>query len=196
MEKMTLTIEGIAPFMPTSTVSLDDEHELKVRLKQLTDIKASKRTAEVKIALRHTEWLIAMATSFDAKIGPFIPGWNITRVIRNAARASKRGKTIERAVLPGEDNCPLIYKGPRTLDGLWADPRFQDRRAVVNKGTGGAVLRTRAVFPEWKVVCPLLFDSALIDAKDIYEIAVEAGKYEGIGQYRPRFGRFNVTGKN
>jgi len=189
VEKMALKIRGIAPMMPTSTVGLDPFDPLSQELKKLTDVK--KKTLDMKLEIQRVEWKIAMAQAFDPKLGPCIPGWNVTRCIRNAARATKMGKVIERGVQNVEDMCPMKYDGPRTLNELWADGRFVDKRAIKNNG-GGALLRTRAIFREWEISCPLYFDPALIDESALMDIVHAAGQYEGIGQYRPRFGRFEV----
>jgi len=189
MEIMQLKIRGTAPMMPTGTVGLDPFHPISRELKKLTDVR--KKSDDQKLEIQHIEWRMAMAQSFDDKVGPFIPGWNITRCIRNGAKLTKMGMTVNRAIQNVDDKCAIKYDGPRTLEAMWASGRYVDKRAIKNNG-GGALLRTRAVFPEWEVSCPLFFDPALVSEEQLRDYAKSAGQYEGIGQYRPRFGRFEV----
>ncbi len=68
-----------------------------------------------------------------------------------------------------------------------------DVRAVVNPSTRGRILRARPLFKEWE----LEFTLSVINEKDfdvhtIKEILDNGGQYVGIGDYRPKYGRFVV----
>lgn len=127
---------------------------------------------------------------FDEKLGPVIPGHMLDAVIVNGAKKKRLGTIFESCVRTTQEVYKLDYKGPRDRDGLWADPRFRDRRGC---GVQTArVIRTRPKFREWSVT----FDVSLIPCElnkgNIEQAIVDAGIYYGIGDFRPRFGLFSL----
>jgi len=127
----------------------------------------------------------------DPVIGPFIPGQNIERCLVEAARITRAGKKIERGVFIETDVNPLSYDGPRDVDGLWKDARFRHRAAV--GVTTNRVMRTRPLFMSWRVEAEGSFDPDVISIEEFSDIAATAGLMIGLGDYRPRFGRFAGT---
>lgn len=128
---------------------------------------------------------------FDDNAGPYLPGDNIRRCLLDAARLTKDGKRIERGVLRVSRLNVLEYDGPRTRPDLWADSRFR-HRAMVKVGTS-KVARTRPKFTDWSCPAEVVYDTTILDERDLLRIAEAAGQYIGIGDGRPFFGgRFNV----
>lgn len=127
----------------------------------------------------------------DSEVGPFIPGQNFERCLVDAARITKSGKKIERGVFVETDVNPLSYDGPRDLDGLWKDENFR-HAASVKIGTN-RVTRTRPQFRQWLAEAEGTYDPAVINLGELQEIATTAGLMIGIGDWRPRFGRFAAT---
>lgn len=127
----------------------------------------------------------------DPDIGPYIPGQNFERCLVDAARITKSGKKIERGVFVDTDVNPLGYTGPRDIDGLWKDENFR-HAASVKVGTN-RVTRTRPQFREWQVEAEGEFDSTVINLTELAEIATTAGLMIGLGDWRPRYGRFVAT---
>jgi hypothetical protein len=125
---------------------------------------------------------------FDEEIGPFVPGQNFERCLVDAARITKSGKKIERGVFVDTDVNPLDYKGPRDLDGLWQDENFRFAASV--KVGMSRVTRTRPQFREWRVEAEGEFDATVINLVELGEIATTAGLMIGLGDWRPRYGRF------
>lgn len=128
---------------------------------------------------------------FDPEIGPYIPGQNFERCLVDAARITKSGKKIERGVFVETNVNPLSYQGPRQLDALWADENFRFS-ASVKVGTN-RVTRTRPQFRAWAVEADGVYDPAVINLDELREIAETAGRMIGLGDWRPRFGRFSAV---
>jgi hypothetical protein len=86
---------------------------------------------------------------------------------------------------------PLLqYDGPRDLASLWDDKAFRLRFAVnVNDAK---VMRTRPRFPAWHVVAAVEFLPSLLNPNEVIEIFEIAGMREGLGDWRPKFGKFSV----
>lgn len=122
---------------------------------------------------------------------PYIPTWNIIRCLQAAATRYKLGKHVVRGIVPVTEETPLVYDGPREVDALWKAGTFHSRKGV---GVGQKkVMRTRPCFVDWKVVADLELDLTILDPDTVQLIAASAGMYEGLGDARPRFGRFKGT---
>lgn len=126
----------------------------------------------------------------DDKIGPFIPSKWILSMIRDGAKITKQGKDATRAIVLTETECPLLYKGPRDIEGLWK-AGFYDRRMVGNQKA--RVLRTRPRFNKWSLPFTLQFDETVFDRVQIERILTTTGRMVGLGDYRPTFGRFESS---
>lgn len=86
-----------------------------------------------------------------------------------------------------EDLVPLTRKDGTGI----VDYSLDARRAIVN---GSGIIRHRPRFDEWQTSFTIEYDPAVItDAKIIVDILNDAGSRKGVGDYRPRFGRFRVV---
>ncbi len=126
------------------------------------------------------------------EIGPYIPGPNVFRSLIGGGRLTKAGKRIERGVLLDEVEIPLIYRGPRDVEGLWGggESDFVDVRTVVVMRS--KVDRCRPIFRDWKFEVDLTLDPSAIDLDEFVQVAKNAGAMEGIGDYRLMYGRYSV----
>lgn len=127
----------------------------------------------------------------DEDEGPYIPNRMIEATVREGAKRTKRGKDVARGFevlgLDHERAGHLIYKGPRTRDGLWNGGFFDQRTVKVGMSR---VVRTRPIFREWAIDLEVAYDTEIFNEDDIKTFFDEAGRYAGIGDYRPRYGRF------
>lgn len=127
---------------------------------------------------------------FDDKLGPFLPGLLIEAAMIEGARKKKLGRIFESCVHTGEDAYALKYDGPRTREGLWADPRFRDRRGAGVQAS--RVIRTRPKFTDWSVTFDVEIFPCELNPGDVKQALIDAGIYIGLGDFRPRFGLFVV----
>ena len=119
---------------------------------------------------------------------PVIPTWNIIRCIQAAATRYKLGRHVVRGIIPVNEDTPLQYDGPREAEELWKAGTFHSRKGV---GVGQKkVMRTRPCFGEWKIETELELDLTMLDPDTVNILARDAGIFEGLGDARPRFGRF------
>lgn len=77
--------------------------------------------------------------------------------------------------------------------GLGTKDYSVDGRAVVIRATKGRVLRYRPHITSWSIDFTItLLDEDLIADDTLHQILVRAGQTVGVGDYRPRYGRFIV----
>lgn len=158
--------------------------------KQLKAISSkTRKTEDDQAAMARIEFEGGMY--FDSAAGPYIPGVNVHRCLVEGARLNKLGRHVERGVIALDEVCPLGYKGPRTIEELWEDKNFVSRLSV--GVTTSRVMRTRPQFRQWVLEADFHVDTGQIDLNTFTEIAEKAGTMIGIGDYRPRFGRFEVS---
>jgi hypothetical protein len=124
-------------------------------------------------------------------VGPYVPGVNIEKSIVQGARITKQGRQVERGLFVTDDEPPLLYSGPRTVDELWADENF--RSTLACKVGTAMIMRTRPVFRSWAVEAEAQVDPGLLDIANLQAVIDDAGSMVGIGDYRPRYGRFTAT---
>jgi hypothetical protein len=132
----------------------------------------------------------AGAIYIDPDLGPYLPADNIWKTLHVAAKKTKHGKLIEEGVIITTEVNPLVYPGPRDIDGLWRSGTFEFRKTVVNQRN--RVPRTRPIFNQWSVTAEGVFDENVIDLPVLAAIASRAGALVGLGDWRPKFGRFTA----
>jgi hypothetical protein len=136
---------------------------------------------------------------WDERFGPVMPTENILATIINGAKKSKYGREaglaifVEATTKNGDAGVvKLDYEGPREIDKLWdgGKSRFIDSRLV--KVQASRVVRTRPVLPSWSLHFIVKFDSSVINRESVVKAMQDGGFYIGLGEYRPRKGRFEV----
>lgn len=125
---------------------------------------------------------------FDDTFGPYIPGANMEACLFRGASRFKLMSALKTALLIPEEVNPVEYRGPRDTAGLWADKTFVHRASV--KVGQSRVIRTRPVFPVWSAEFTGTLDTEVIDPDQFEQIVSAAGSLVGLGDWRPRFGRF------
>lgn len=125
----------------------------------------------------------------DSK-GPIIPAENIEAALIDGAKKLRKG-TEAKSGLYVLKNAPLLYEGPRDAKGLWEDESFRLRNAMRIKQS--RIMRTRPIFREWQADITLEFEDEILNHSDVMDFLRKAGEVVGIGDSRPRFGRFKIA---
>ena len=127
--------------------------------------------------------------NFSGFSDPILPSSNFQRCLRNAATKWKLGKDVLRSVVVSND--PKIeYDGPKEAIELLKSrsPKFQ-LAAFTKRG----VWVNRLMFPTWSVTYRLTVDDEILSISQLKRIISMAGKAEGLGTWRPRYGRFSAS---
>lgn len=187
MQNFKIELRGSAPLLMHNSRLSNPMDPATKALKSATS-KRSKTDEdhEVVARLEHAGGLY-----LDPDVGPYVPGENIERCLVDGARISKLGVKVQRGVFIHTDVNPLGYAGPRDAAGLWEDKRFV-HYASVKVGTS-RVMRCRAVFQDWAVSAEGTLDESVLNFEELVQIVKNAGAMCGLGDWRPRFGRFTGT---
>lgn len=187
MARFRLTATGTTPLLMHNARLSNPLDEFAKAMKRISSKRVKTEEDHEEMArLEH-----AGSLYFEPEVGPFIPGQNFERALVDAARITKSGKKIERGVFVETNTNPLAYQGPRDIDDLWKDENFRHSASV--KIQQNRVTRTRPQFREWAAEAEGTYDPAIINLDELREIAKTAGQMIGLGDWRPRFGRFEAT---
>lgn len=186
--KLRLTAKGTRPLLQHNVRLASPLNPYAKQLKSLNGKR--NKTDEDRLAIARVEFEGSLY--WDAEVGPYVPGPNLLASLVEGARLTKAGKRVERGVNVDDLVMPLVYRGPRDVEGLWGggESDFVDLRTVVvmrNK-----IDRCRPIFREWTFEADILLDESVMDPDEFVEVARNAGAMAGIGDYRRMYGRFST----
>lgn len=186
MSEFVITIEGTSPLL-MHNARLADPLDPITKEKAKVSSKR-KKTEEDQELLSELEWKGGLY--YDEEVGPYLPGDNVFKTLIEAARKSKDGKRVEQGLLITTSVNPLAYEGPRDMESLWGNKNFVHRCTV--KQQMSRVVRTRPVFRTWKTQIEGRLDESVLDVSAVESFAEIAGLYIGVGDWRPKHGRFTA----
>jgi hypothetical protein len=126
----------------------------------------------------------------------YVPGDMLRASLAESSKALKNrmGAAFDRGIQVIED-FPLIYDGPKDCNGMWEKGLY--RNDPGNRNGGSLVWITRVCVPVgWQIRFNLHCDSSQVELSVLEQMIQAAGRYIGIGSWRPanggRFGRFTL----
>lgn len=119
-----------------------------------------------------------------------VPADMIEAVLNEGAKKTREGK-LAKAGLYCTEHSLLIYDGPQNPEGLWQDENFRKVSRV--KVQGSSIMRTRPFFERWSVNVTIAYNDEVLNGEQVIGFARKAGSLVGIGDWRPRYGRFKVV---
>lgn len=185
MDTLHLKLNGTQPLLMHSDTGANPLHPLTKAHKELTTKR--KKTDEDHEGIAKSEWL--MSLYYNKEFGIYVPGINVESCLVAGAKLSKLGTAVKRGVSIVETYCPLIYTGPKDPEGLWK-AGFYDARSV--KVQQARLMRYRPMFETWAIEVQVAYDSEVINTSEVLKSMTDAGAFIGLGDFRPRFGRFEV----
>jgi len=185
MQTLKFRLTGTRPLLMHADTFSDPLNPLTKAHKQLTGKR--KKTEDDHEAIAQSEWRGSLY--YDEELGPYMPGVNVEACMVAGGKLQKLGTTLKRAAEVWEDKCRLKYKGPRDPEAMW-DAQMYDARSVVVQRQ--RLMRYRPIFRDWSLECTVVYDETAIDRSDIIKCLTDGGQMSGLGDYRPKFGRFEV----
>lgn len=188
-QSIRFVVRGTSPLLCHNPQMVDPECEFNRQIKTYTS-KRKKTEDDIK-QIELLEWFGGVYTAeIDGKVMVTQPTSKLRKCLVNAARISKQGKQIERAVITTALHIPLLYDDAKILPDidvelkrLQSDPVYNSRLSV---GIGNKrVMRVRPQFNRWAMIVPAVFlpDAGLNydELKNIFDLA---GRAERIGDNR------------
>ena len=190
MKTLQVTWTGIRPLVLHNGLLADPTNQIVRSIKKLTS-KKNKKTDFDNEEIARLEWTGGLYIGVDGKL--VIPSDNIERCVQDGAKKSRIGKDVQAAVFCTEPEVVIEHdaiKG-RSPESLYADKsgRFVLRKPV--KVTTSRVIRVRPMIPTgWTLNFSLEYDESIVNARALEQSMQDAGALCGLGDWRPKFGRF------
>lgn len=184
-ETFKATLRGTSPLIMHNGLLADPDNKFSQEL-----AKVAKGKAKDLLKASRIEWMGSLYLNEQGE--PCLPVDVVLSALVDGAKAHKMGKQVKAGVydIIGTDSFALQYTGPRDIDKLAELAEFRDRRGV--RVQMSRVMRTRPIFRKWAIDIELEFDPSLISRDELLTALTRTGKAVGMGDYRPRFGRFIV----
>jgi hypothetical protein len=189
MKTIKVKWSGIRPLVMHNGLMADPTNPMVRRIKEITS-KGSKKMTDSDYEERdRLEWEAGLY--WDSEDGLIMPSDNIERCVQLGAQKSRIGKDVQAAVFCANTHVPIVYDGPKDKDKLYDDPRFSLRKGVAVQKS--RIIRIRPMIPTgWTMTFDLEFDEGIVNPKNLIKAMTDAGSLVGLGDWRPKFGRFLV----
>ena len=190
LSTIQITISGESPLLCHNGQTADPRNTYAKAMKAVSS-KRKKTDADFD-ELARLEWLAGLYRFRDEIV---IPDYVLEAVFINGAKKSKRGPQAK---------CGLFFTDHAVLDFPNKPEQINDdtlsemfdsgeyTHTVGVKVGMAKVMRTRPMFRHWSMNATASFDPDVLNLRDIEEIAVDASKLVGIGDWRPKHGRFTA----
>ena len=183
-ERLKLRLVGVAPLLMHAGRLADPLDPFAKALARLTS-KRLKTPADFEEIAR-IEWMGGLWLHEGA---PCVPAEALESALVKAGKTRRAG-TLLRAAVTVTESMRLEHDGPVELATLWDDEAYRHRCGV--RIGGKTTIRTRPRFDRWAATATLMFEPSIVDASTLIDVARYAGDLVGLGDWRPRFGRFSV----
>ena len=186
MKTVKVTYTGVTPLLMNSVRGLTDRADSKYeRYKELMSIRSNKRTEDESKELDDLTFYFSLYKDTNGYVT--VSDEVIYSNLIKGAKASRDGQNAKRAIL-SIDNIVFKCDGKQhKLNSVVRNPNYRDVRLV--RIGSSKVPHSRGWFVNWELEYELLFDDDEVSLADIKRFIQNAGK-EGIGDMRPRYGRF------
>jgi hypothetical protein len=187
MKTLNVRFEGICPLLQHDDKIANPFNPFAKRLKELTSKR--KKTEDDLLAIARVDWEASLY--YTKKDGYFIKAECFEATLLNAAKSKKLGNVFKQAVsIP--DNPAFRFKDEKkTPEQLFQMDEYKDVRTV-KVGTSKTT-RCRPVFENWYCDVSIWYEETRLDESELLQVLEYAGRYIGVCDYRPKYGRFSVS---
>ena len=190
MKTLNCTITGLRPLIMNNGEQADPTNPLVEQKKKLTAKGSKKLTLADYQEIDRLSWLGGIYWS-DRIGGMVLPSDNVEGMIVEGARKARKGKDALAAMFLVESECEIIHplRG-KSKEAIYAVPEYTLRKGV--KQQKNRIIRVRPRIPEWSMSFTVEYDESVINGRDLEQAITEAGAIVGIGDWRPKYGRFTA----
>lgn len=190
---MNLQIEltGTTPLVVHNIRLANPHDQIAQAIARITGKAAKQKTEQDAFEIEHLEWLGGLY--YEDPPGYYLESRGIIRCFQEAAKATREGRDVLRALSPSALRVPIKFPHSDLLPvDLWKRPEYRFWKMV---GIGkNRVPRMRPIFPEWSVTLQIDLEPIMLDLNALVEIVERAGRVEGLYEARTLgMGRFKAA---
>lgn len=177
-------LKSSCPMLMHNGQTADPMNKFSKALKQVTAKRT--KTDEDREEMARIEFMAGLYMGED---GPVIPSGNLESMLIEGAKKTKEGNQAK-AGMYVKEHAKLIYKGTKDPEKLYEDDYYRDTRSVVVQRS--RIMRTRPIFRNWEADITVVFENTVTNESRVDDWVKIAGNIVGLGDMRPRMGRFEV----
>jgi hypothetical protein len=167
-----------------STRGVNPLDPLSREMKKIT----SKRTKTEEDLLAMMRFDYELSAYHDKDLGFYLSAEMLEACIREGCKANKNGQKAKIAIFVVEEKIVLGHDGPSTIEEAYAEVDMKDIRTVTVNNS--KILRCRPRFNRWWLEFTVELDETILSFEEFCHALDIAGRQKGLGDYRPRYGRF------
>lgn len=178
-------IISATPLLMHNGALADPLNPIVKEMKKLTSKRGNKTDADLE-ELSRLEWYGSL---YFHNGSPCLPAEMIEGCLTGAAKKKRKGEHAKTGIIV-QENATLDYEGSRDPDEMWKSGVFTHKVGV--KVQRNRIIRTRPIFKNWSADLVVHYLPSVLNKSDIQEFMDIAGQLVGLGDWRPKFGRFVV----
>ncbi len=184
-QQLKFRVRGVCPLLMHNGRLSNPLNSFSKAMKKISGKRS--KTDEDFAELARVEFLGGLYT--DKEGHPVLPGELIEATIVSGAKKKRRGPAAKAGIIV-EGDALLVYSGPKTAEKLVEDDAFRNSSSA--KIQQNRIIRTRPQFNEWECEFTVHYLPDQVDPGEVKEWVEIAGRVCGFGDWRPRYGRFEV----
>ena len=201
INKATVTLTGKNDILLHNGQTADPRNTYAKQMKQISS-KRKKTDADLD-QLARVEWFAGLyiGKQADGSATTVIPAHVLESCFVAGAKKSKRGVQAKSGLFV-DSQAVLDFEGKpegnltaealqESLDALYEGG--EHHLTVGVKVSTSKVMRTRPKFSNWSATCVIEYDDAVLTFADVKDVIEDAGNLVGVGDWRPKFGRFEAV---
>ena len=188
---LSFRLSGQSPLLCHNGQTADPRNSYAKAMKAISG-KRKKTDADLE-ELARIEWLAGLyRTSNDLVVTSHI----LESAFVAGAKKSKRGQQAKSGLFV-PDHASLMFEGkPGVINDETLNQMYESDAYTFTCGVKvgmSKVMRTRPIFKDWSLVVTVQYDPDLLNQQEVKDFVVDAGRQVGIGDWRPKYGRFSAT---
>jgi hypothetical protein len=190
LPSVQIKLQGVSPLLCHNGQTADPRNTYAKAMKAVSG-KRKKTDADYD-ELARLEWLAGLYR-IDGDL--VIPDYVIESAMIKGAMKSKRGPQAKCGLFFTEHSSLEFDGKPAAITDDTLSEMFESGQFTHTIGVKvgmAKVMRTRPVFRNWSITITAQYDPDVLNMRDVEDIAIDAGKLVGIGDWRPKHGRFNA----
>lgn len=187
LETMTVSIKGASPLILHNGQTANPLNKFARQLKAVSGKR--NKTEEDFETMAKIEFLAGLYLNPEGAY--ILPGHNIEAALLEGAKKNKNGRLVQGGAFINEDPILTFRGSDKTPDELWDGGEHALMVSV--RVQRNRVMRTRPLIPAgWTAEVKVTFDAGLVEKSAILQALQVAGLERGIGDWRPKYGRFVI----
>ena len=188
MKTLKLTIKGASPLLLHNGQTSNPLNKYARQLKAISGKRG--KTDEDYEAMAKIEFLAGLYLN---PAGAYVlPAHNLEAALLEGAKKNKNGRLVQGGAFVNDDPVLVFPGSDKTPDELWDGGEHALMVSV--RVQRNRVMRTRPLIPAgWTAEVEVMYDPAIVEEPAIRQALEVAGLERGIGDWRPKYGRFIVV---